>query len=85
MDKNFLSSLLKYSNGWGHFLMSLVCIGSGLIMILASADPSTHATGVGLILTVTGYWFVSSSANAAVKELKKGENGSDNTDNTIKQ
>jgi len=56
-------NLLKYSNGWGHLIMSLALLATGIILILMR-DNSTNAVGIGLITTVAGYWFISSSANA---------------------
>lgn len=56
-------NLLKYSNGWGHLLMSIMLLATGIILILIR-DTATTAVGIGLITTVAGYWFVSSSANA---------------------
>lgn len=56
-------NLLKYSNGWGHLLMSIVLIVAGVILILQPA-ATVQAVGIGLIGTVVPYWFISSSANA---------------------
>lgn len=56
-------NLLQYSNGWGHLLMSIALLATGIILILMR-DSSTTAVGIGLITTVAGYWFISSSANA---------------------
>ncbi len=56
-------NLLRYSNGWGHLIMSIALLATGIILILIR-DATTTGIGIGLISTVAGYWFISSSANA---------------------
>lgn len=55
--------ILKYSNGWGHLIMS---VSSQVIAVILLLQHDSTLTGVatGLLLTVTGYWFVTSTANA---------------------
>jgi len=63
---------LKYSNGWGHLIMSIILIAAGLLMILYPAvDGSTRAAGVGLITSVAGYWLVTSSANSVLRKQEE--------------
>lgn len=57
------ANILKYSNGWGHLIMSLALLATGVILILMRDSTST-AVGISLISTVAGYWFVTSAANA---------------------
>lgn len=62
--------LLKYSNGYGHLIMSVVMALIGLILIIAPiTDASTKAVGVGLIFTVSGAWFVPNAARQVIREV----------------
>jgi len=58
-----MSTIMQYSNGWGHLIMSVFFGLAGLALIL---DPATDSTmkgvGVSLILTVAGAWFVPGAA-----------------------
>ncbi len=58
-----MPNLLKYSNGWGHLVMSVTSQIVAVILLLQH-DPTLNGTAIGLIITVTGYWFVTSTANA---------------------
>jgi hypothetical protein len=64
-------NLLKYSNSIGHMIMSIVCIATGLILVIFVADSGIKGFGVGLIGTVTGYWFITSSATSVAQEVIK--------------
>ncbi len=49
---------LKYSNGWGHLIMSLACLGVGVYLLILG-----YATiGISLIATVSAAWFVPGAA-----------------------
>lgn len=56
-------NLLKYSNGWGHLIMS---VSSQIIAVILLLQHDSTLTGVatGILVAVSGYWFISSSANA---------------------
>lgn len=56
-------NLLKYSNGWGHLLMSISTQIVAVILLLQN-NPALIGVAVGLLLGVSGYWFLSSTANA---------------------
>lgn len=56
-------NLLKYSNGWGHLLMSLSSQVVAVILLLQH-DATLTGLAAGLLVAVSGYWFISSSANA---------------------
>lgn len=58
-----MPNLLKYSNGWGHIIMSVALLAVAIVMIL-QRDNTLQGFGIGLVGTVAGYWFVTSSANA---------------------
>jgi hypothetical protein len=62
-------NLLKYSNGWGHLIMSVVSMVTGLLLILLTTGAMTRGIGTGLILTVQGYWFVTASAKQTAAEI----------------
>lgn len=53
----------QFSNSWGHLVMSLVLIATGLVLVLWSNDAELKGVGVTLILTASGYWFASSVAS----------------------
>lgn len=55
-------NLLKYSNGWGHLLMSVVSMAAA-VFLLTQHDPTLNGLAVGIITSVQGYWFISSSVN----------------------
>ena len=61
--------MLKYSNGWGHFLISIIFIITGLLLIFFSPDATTKGIGVGVITTVTGAWFVPGAAKQMAQEI----------------
>ncbi len=64
--------LFKYSNGWGHLIMSLVGMAIGLVLILVpQTDAATKGIGVTLIMGVFTSWFVPGAAKAALQEVKK--------------
>lgn len=56
-------NLLKYSNGWGHLIMS---VSSQIVAVILLLQHDSTLTGLaaGLLVAVSGYWFISSSANA---------------------
>jgi hypothetical protein len=62
-------NLLRYTNGTGHLIMSVVATIAGLIMILVPGDPTVRGTGVSIILAVNAYWFVSGAAKQVATEV----------------
>lgn len=62
-------NLLKYSNGWGHLIMSIVVLAVGLILILLS--PPNAGYGIGLVTTVVSAWFISGAAKQVAYESQK--------------
>lgn len=54
--------ILKYSNGWGHVIMSVASMATAVILLLQH-DATLNGLAIGIITTVEGYWFVTSSAN----------------------
>lgn len=60
---------LRYANGFGHLIMSVSSMATGLLLILLSTDPTAHAIGVTLIMTVSGYWFVPGAAKQVASEI----------------
>ena len=63
-----MPSLLQYSNGWGHLIMSIVLLAVGLVLILVPTDTQTKALGVGIITTVAGTWLVTSTGNLVLRQ-----------------
>lgn len=57
-----MNNFLKFSNSYGHLIISVVAIAAGVILCLAGPDGTVKGTGVFLVTTATGYWFVSSAA-----------------------
>jgi hypothetical protein len=65
-----MNSLIKYTNGVGHLIMSVICTMSGIaLMLIPNLDATTRGVGVTLIMTVQGYWFVSGSAKQVASEV----------------
>jgi hypothetical protein len=65
-----MANLVKYTNGVGHLIMSIICTISGIALILIPGlDSTTKGVGVTLIMTVQGYWFVSGSAKQVASEV----------------
>lgn len=56
-------NLLKYSNGWGHLIMSVTTQVVAVVLLL-QRDATLAGVATGLLLGVSGYWFITSSANA---------------------
>lgn len=56
-------NILKYSNGWGHLLMSISTQIVAVVLLLQN-NPALTGVATGLLVGVSGYWFISSSANA---------------------
>lgn len=59
--------ILKYSNGWGHLIMSLVVMGVGMYLYNVGAQ----GVGIGLISLVTAAWFVPGAAKQVAVEVKE--------------
>jgi len=57
-----MNAFTQFSNSWGHLIMSIVLIIVGTVLVLMSGDSTIKGIGVTLIMTPTGYWFVSSVA-----------------------
>jgi hypothetical protein len=65
-----MTNLIKYTNGTGHLIMSIVGTAAGIALILVPGlDATTKGVGVALISTVQGYWFVSGSAKQVASEV----------------
>jgi hypothetical protein len=56
-------NLLKYSNGWGHLLVTLSTQVVAVVMLLQH-DATLNSIAIGLLMSVSGYWFITSSVNA---------------------
>jgi hypothetical protein len=56
-----MNFLQKYSNGWGHLIMSLAIIACCMIMLLFNADVAIHEFSLSIITLIVGYWFGSSA------------------------
>lgn len=59
--------LLKYSNGWGHLIMSIVTMAVGVYLFITS----DKAVGAGLIATVVAAWFVPGSAKQVSQQVSQ--------------
>jgi hypothetical protein len=63
-------NLLKYTNGTGHLIMSVLTTIAGLILVIFCKDNATmQGVGVTLILGVNSAWFVSGSAKQVAAEV----------------
>lgn len=62
--------MLKYSNGYGHLIMSVFLGIAGLILIIVPVtDAGMKAIGGGLLLTVSGAWFVPGAAKQMATQI----------------
>jgi hypothetical protein len=57
-----VNNFLKYSNSYGHLLISIMLILTGTILVLISIDGTIKGMGVWMITTASSYWFISSVA-----------------------
>ena len=62
--------MLKYSNGWGHFLISVLFVVTGLLLIFFSPDGTMKGIGVGILTTVVGAWFVPGAAKQMATQIQ---------------
>ena len=62
--------MLKYSNGWGHFLISVIFVVTGLLLIFFSPDGTMKGIGVGILTTVVGAWFVPGAAKQVANQIQ---------------
>lgn len=64
-----MDNLLRYTNGRGHLIMSILMSLIGLCMVLLTNDASIKAVGITLILTVQGAWFIPGAAKQVAHEV----------------
>lgn len=64
-------NLLKYSNGWGHLIMSLASMAAGIFLITRGGEMAAY--GVGLVGLVTSAWFVSGAAKQVATEVTSNQ------------
>lgn len=62
---------MRYTNGVGHLIMSILMTIAGLLLILLPTDATTRGIGVTLVLTVQGAWFISGSVKQLAHEIVK--------------
>lgn len=58
-------NLLKYSNGWGHLIMSLATMGVGVYLFVLG----DQAVGMSLITTIVAAWFIPGAAKQVATEV----------------
>jgi hypothetical protein len=51
--------------------MSVVCVIAAVILILFSHDAALQGTGVSLLLTVSGSWFIPGAAKQVAYQVSK--------------
>lgn len=70
-----MTIMWKYTNGRGHLIMSIAFTLVAAVMILwPSSDATMRGYGFGLLATVSGYWFVTSSAESIARAVVKDVN-----------
>lgn len=72
-----MNFLAKYSNGYGHLIMSVVTMIAALYLV-SLHDTSLMGVGVGMISTVVSYWFLSGIKN---KHQAQSQTGNDSANN----
>ncbi len=80
LTNSFIGSMLKYTNGVGHLIMSIVGIAAGLILILIpmGVDTSLRGIGVSIIITVMNAWFIPGAAKQVVQAIDETKQQQDN-------
>lgn len=64
--------ILKYSNGWGHLIMSVFFGLIGIVLVVyPGLDPTTKGVGISLILTISGAWFIPSAAKQMASAIQQ--------------
>lgn len=64
--------MIRYSNGFGHLIMSIIIALCGLTLILwPTTDAATKAIGISLLLTVSGAWFIPGAAKQVAYQIQK--------------
>lgn len=65
-------NLLSYTNGVGHFAMSIFMTLVGLTLIVVPGlNSGAQGVGIGLILAVQAAWFVPGAAKQVAYEVSK--------------
>lgn len=65
-------NLLKYTNGVGHLVMSIVaCIVGLALVVYPGTEASTRGVGISIILTVVGAWFVPGAARQVAEQVQQ--------------
>lgn len=64
--------MFKYSNGYGHLIVTLFFGALGaLLIMLPTADATSRGIGVMLITTSSGAWFIPGAAKQVAVEVIK--------------
>jgi hypothetical protein len=81
-----VNNLLKYTNGTGHLIMSVLMVIAGLVLVaLPWLGAGMHALGIGMIVGVWGAWFGTSSAKSVIKAVAESPITSDQTGAGLKE
>lgn len=73
-------TFMKYTNGTGHLIMSVLTLIVGLCLVLFTNDGTIRGLGVSLIISVHGAWFISGAAKQVAHEVGKQLNKGGVTD-----
>jgi hypothetical protein len=69
-------AMFRYSNGWGHLIVTLFFGTLGaLLILLPTADATSRGIGITLIMTSSGAWFIPGAAKQVVQEVTKQTQG----------
>lgn len=66
--------LLKYSNGWGHLIMSVSTQVIAVVLLLQN-NQAYAGLGITLLLSVTTAWHITSAANSQQKIIEAQTKG----------
>ena len=64
-----MPTLLKYSNGWGHLIMSVSTQVIAVVLLLQN-NQAYAGLGITLLLSVTTAWHITSAANSQQKIIE---------------
>ena len=65
---------LKYTNGVGHLIMSILMTVAALLLVLFPTDATIKGVGVTLILSVQAAWVIPGSAKQVAHEIVEAIN-----------
>lgn len=60
--------LLKYSNGWGHLIMSVLVLTAGIYLVVSGQQTTL---GISMVSIVVSAWFIPNAAKQVATEVQQ--------------